>query len=56
MFAIDAPAWIKACADKFSLSYNQKRLFARYVTGLIASNNKTVSGISSIFINQNRVL
>lgn len=37
------------------MSYNQQKLLARYVTGLIASTNKTVSGISSIFIKQSRI-
>ncbi|MEM2759784.1 MAG: transposase [Nitrososphaerales archaeon] len=52
MLALDAPAWLKNCIGKFSLSYHQGKLLARYVTGLIASTNKTISGISSVFMKQ----
>jgi SRSO17 transposase len=55
VFAIDAPEWLGQYTAKMSLSHHQHGLLARYVTGLIASSNKTVSGISSIFLQQSMI-
>jgi hypothetical protein len=52
MLALDAPTWLKEPISRLSLSYHQEKLLARYVTGLIASGNKTIAGISSIFMKQ----
>lgn len=52
MLALDAPTWLKEPINKLSLSYHQEKLLARYVTGLIASGNKTIAGISSMFMKQ----
>lgn len=55
MIIVDAPPWLKQIVNRFSLSYHQKKLLARYVTGLAVSNGKTVSAISSMYVRQGRV-
>lgn len=55
VLALDAPMWLKEYVSRLSLSYHQQKLLARYVTGLIASSNKTISGIISMFIKQSRI-
>lgn len=52
MLALEAPDWVTAHTGRLSLSYNQDILVSRYVAGLMASANKTVSGISSMFVDQ----
>ncbi|MGH2612171.1 MAG: hypothetical protein ACRDFB_03870, partial [Rhabdochlamydiaceae bacterium] len=49
MLALEAPQSLKDPLASFSLSYDQQRLAARYLTGLVVSSNKTISGISSVF-------
>lgn len=48
---VSPPSWINTFVGCLELSYHQTRHMARYATGLIASRNKTVADISSLFIN-----
>ena len=52
MLALEAPRWITDPLGRLSLSYHQQRLASRYVAGLMASSNKTISGIGSMFVGQ----
>ena len=47
---INPLSWIKEFTDNLSLSYHQSRHMSRYVTGLITSGNKTITGMNSLFV------
>lgn len=48
---ISPPSWITTFVGCLQLSYHNTKHLARYATGLIASRNKTVADISSLFLN-----
>jgi hypothetical protein len=47
---ISPPTWISEFVHNFPLSHHQLKHMARYATGLIASRTKTISGMSSTFL------
>lgn len=49
---IEVPSFIRNFISSFNLSYHSRKHMARYVTGLIASFNKTIKGINSIFLDK----
>lgn len=47
---ISPPAWIAGFTKGFNLSHHQHKHISRYLTGLIASRTKTVTGMNSMFV------
>lgn len=49
---IDIPSVITNFIKPFNLSYHQKKHMERYTSGIIASENKTITGITSQFMDE----
>ncbi len=47
---VSPPSWITDFINDFGLSHHQLKHMARYATGLITSNAKTIKGMSSAFL------
>ena len=49
---INIPNLVKSFIEPFEVSWHQKRHMQRYVSGLIASENKTITGMTSQMMNR----
>ena len=53
LLIVKLPSFVENILPRFSLIFNKTQLrhFGEYLTGLMVSENKSVSGISSQFLN-----